>query len=314
MTDALVFLGMTLLAAFVAQLPLLAENKDLLTVFAPRAVITFFSFILSVAVLQLSWRLAGGAAAFKSTFILTCYVSGFALLLFLVFALAAEGSFRLLDPTGYRQLQRQELESYTGVGFLTWAWLLGLGATVSSAWVFVAWGAYRQINAVSRAKSGLALALANGIGPVALAITVLMAGVLQPMKDHDAAGALPPELVGRWVGKVESEASSATADFNFTPAGFSYVKFMRTVENNCQVGRSFGGWGRARIDGKWLRLTPQKRMQTYQDCTGKHSEEPRAAEEESFVYHLEPQPTGGWSLSLEGRTATMRLLPAAPLP
>ncbi len=225
MADALVFLGISLLVAFVAQLPLLTDQKDFLTAFAPQAVITFLSFVLSVAVVQLCWRLVGGGASFKSTFIVSCYVSGFALLLLLVFDLAAEGSFRLLDPTVYRQLKRQELvDSFTGAGFLTYASLMGLGVTVSTVWVYVAWGAYHRINAVSRAKSGLAFALANILGLVGLAISVSMSGVFQPMKDGNAADALPPELVGHWIRKAKTETSFTIDNYNFTATGFNYVK------------------------------------------------------------------------------------------
>jgi hypothetical protein len=314
MADALVFLGLSLLAVFVAQLPLMTDQKDLLTAFAPRAVITFLSFILSVGVLQLCWRIVGGAAPFRSMFVIACYVYGFAGLLFLVFALAADGSFRLLDATGYRQLQKGELESFTGAGFLTYASLMGLGVAVSSVWVFVAWGAFRRINAVSRAKSALALVLANSLGLVAVAMSALMGGVFQPVKDQDAADALPPEIVGHWIGRVKEGTTLKFDDYNFRATGwFSFVSAIGSVENNCIVKQSVVGWGRARYDGTRLRLAPHERNQTFDDsCSGKHTEEPLGADEEIYHYRMDSQPSG-WSLCLDGRAETKCLLAAEPL-
>jgi hypothetical protein len=306
MADALVFLGISLLVAFVAQLPLLTDQKDFLTAFAPQAVITFLSFVLSVAVVQLCWRLVGGGASFKSTFILSCYVSGVALLLLLVFNLAAQGSFRLLDPTVYRQLQRQELmDSFTGAGFLTFASLMGLGVIASNVWVFVAWGAYRRINAVSRAKSGLAFALANILGLVGLAITVSMVGVFQPVKEN-AADALPRRLVGLWIWKVQSETSREFTTYDFMATGFfAYYHFKANaiVQNHCVVSQSVTGSGHAKYDGTLLTLVPYELKQTDDDCTGKHAEKLLATDEEIYQARIEDQPAG-WSLCLDGREGT----------
>lgn len=314
LADALVFFGVSLAIALVAQLPLLTGSPDVLTNWAVRAAITFLSLLVTVAVLQLCWRTVGGKGSLKATFLLSCYIVSAATLLFLVFVLAAEGLFRLIDPIRHRQFHGGELYGFDSAGFIAYAGMLMIGLIVVSAWAFFAWSAYRRAHAVSRTRSGLALLLFNTVGLVVLFITVPMAAVLEPPPVQANKPALPPEIVGHWRAISQNPPSLSIADYDFTANGYySYAHSQVSQEGECKVIRRRFGYGRVSLKEARMTLSPQvSKTDTQNTCTGKNAEATAENVEETYFYRLDRRPEG-WSLCLEGRDGTLCLGPAPPL-
>ena len=312
--DALVFLGVSLALAFIAQLPLLTGSPDPLTSLSVRATVTFLSLLLTVAVLQLCWRVVGGKGELKATFLLSCYIVGFSMLLFLAFLLAGEGLFRLLDPEGHRDFHQGELASFDGSAFRLYAALLIAGLTAASVWAWAVWGAYRRVHGVSQGRSAIAFLLFNTLGLAVLLIIVPIIFALQPTPVRTEKAVLPPELVGHWRAVSQNPPSLSVADYNFTATGYyTYAHSLVSVEGDCKIIRRRAGWGRVKIEESRMALVPQvSKADTQNMCSGETTEAHASKAEETYFYRVDRRPDG-WSLCLEGRDGTLCLAPAPPL-
>jgi hypothetical protein len=302
--------------AFVAQMPLLTGTPDPLTSLSVRATVAFLSLILTVAALQLCWRAVGGKGALRATFLLSCYVVSFTTLVLVVFALAGEGLFRVLDPAGYRDFHQGQLASFEGFAFRLYAGLLIAGVVAASSWAWVAWGAYRHVHQVSRTRSALAFVLFNTVGLAVLFITVPMALVLEPAPApvRVEKPVLPPEIVGHWRAVARNPPSLSVDDYNFTANGYyTYARSLVAVEGQCKVVHRRSGWGRVTLQDTRMTLAPQvSKTGTENSCSGASTEADGPKAEETYFYRLDRRPEG-WSLCLEGRDGTLCLSPAPPL-
>ncbi|MBJ6370815.1 hypothetical protein [Sedimentitalea arenosa] len=167
---ALVFCGISIGIAFLAQAPLLAEGQDFATVAGALFVVKLFEILLFNAALILVFRLVGGTGTFEQTLIASIYIAS-PIYLFLVFGqIIAMGILAGADPL-IAQIWR-----YGGLDFASTQWadfsranmaeaygLMALALitfVVAITWYIYCWSIYRRLHALSRQRSLLAYLLA----------------------------------------------------------------------------------------------------------------------------------------------------------
>lgn len=161
--QSLLFLGVSLVLVVVMTAPLLPPGGDLWTHVGASAVTYLLTVTLSAIALRLAWRLVGGRATVRSFFVTYAYFFGVMVVVFTFFALLGEGVFKVFAPELYGQvieakLQKQPMPDLSGSSLpLVTFLILVAGYVFISVWGFVAWGAYRELNRVSKGRSFLAL-------------------------------------------------------------------------------------------------------------------------------------------------------------
>lgn len=200
MEDALIFFGISLFIAFVASIPTLPEEQDFLTAITPRATLQLFVLLLSVAALALSWKMVGGKATMRKFFIVTCYLSGFMILLASLFVLVAAGTLRILDPVEYKQVfSGQATNNFESLGYKVFAVILCALMLALIIWALIVWGTYRRLNGLSRFKSAIAFCTYNALNLVVFAIASSMFVALAPVTEQELeAKRTLSELEGVW--------------------------------------------------------------------------------------------------------------------
>jgi len=197
--QALIFLGMTFSLVFLIQFPLLYSGREFWAAFATQLGILLLTLVLAAFALRLAWKCVGGKATAVRLLETYCYLSGGATFLLIVplmmsllvlkefvpYAFQVSTTLRddagrsILDPDVLLKLQA-ELALHPQAE-LAYTVLHYIGLSLVAVFAVIGWGAYREINGVSKAKSALAFVL--------LVIFCVPVGV--------AIGALQLLLVGR---------------------------------------------------------------------------------------------------------------------
>jgi len=303
--EAYTFLGVTLLIALIAQVAYLPEQKDYLLTFSSIAVQGALTLILMVAVLFFSWRIVGGSLSFKIFFIVTCYLSGISTLILAYFSLLASGYLKIVDPEHATQLLHGAASTdppTSGVvGFLL---ILVAGFFAVYVWIVVVWGAYRQLNGVSRERSAIALAIYTMTIPVLLALQYFLQGNYLPAKAR--GGELPLELVGLWKSNDAAGADgvpppeATTVDF-FSNGDYFRIHRSTVRQGACVISTLENSQGRASVDGATVVLAPRKRSATsLNGCSREKLEKPLDPEKEIYSFEIRHE-LAGWVLCLSGR-------------
>lgn len=141
LTKAVVFLLVSITIAYVAR----SNDADNLTSFAGRAFVLFLSASLFSAAIWMSWRIVGGRAPFDRYFITFAYYFGVLLVLATVLGLVIDGAVKFSGPH-WSSVAEQAAQ------FVASALIFG--------WAFLGWGAYREINQLTRGRSAIAIVLA----------------------------------------------------------------------------------------------------------------------------------------------------------
>ncbi len=316
--DGLTFIGITVFVTLVAQAPGLLQMKDVLPV-ATIAVISVLGLLLSVGALSLAWRVVGGKLNFKTYFIVSCYVASVSTLLFLVFVLVAVGVLNALDPVHAPELLKGDVSggALNGVGAMVYLGILAVGVLGTLVWISVVWGAFRELNSLSKTRSAVAFAIFVTLSFVVLALEALMGSQsmaeLQGTK-ATTASKIPPELLGVWhsesVTKSEGIPSDQSIVFSFNERGY-YFQIVSDItrQGSCIATIMISESGPFRIDGSTMRLAPNERHRASESsCSKEKSEVSVEAEKEVYHYVIREQPTG-WMLCLNGRFGEHCLLP-----
>jgi len=165
--QSLVFLGVSLVLVVVMTAPLLPPGKDLWTYLVAEAVMFLLGVSLYAVALRVAWRLVGGKATVRSFFVTYAYFFGALVVVITVFMLLSEGVFKVLAPDLYAQvieakLNKQPMPDVSGSSVpLVSFFILVVGFFLGSVWGFVAWGAYRQLNDLSKWRSFVALMISG---------------------------------------------------------------------------------------------------------------------------------------------------------
>lgn len=180
--DSLLFLAVSVCIFVVALAPISPAKSDPWQRVGAVAVVEALTVSLMAGALRLAWRIVGGKARIRTFFTIYSYIAAVALLVMALTLLVAEGTFKVFDPALYlavreavatgKPVPKEAAQSrvlYATLGIYA-AGFVGL-----SVWSLSSWGAFRQINNASRARSVCALYLA-GLLSCPVALTVFLVG------------------------------------------------------------------------------------------------------------------------------------------
>jgi hypothetical protein len=172
--EALLFLGISLTLVLLMYTPLLPAGKDFWSFAIPYYVSYIIEIPLAAMAIRAAWWIVGGRAPARSFFIAYAYYVGVGSVLIGAIDLVASGFFKTWDPQLYREysdsfqkVQSMDdwLQSHTDLVHryaqsyvtLTAAVISGLGSLIVIIWGLIGWGAYRQLNGLSKLRSLAAL-------------------------------------------------------------------------------------------------------------------------------------------------------------
>ena len=178
--DALLFLGVSIALIIVMGAPLFPPGKDLWTHVGSVAIQALVTVSLSAMVVRTAWWIVGGRASARSFFVTYAFFFGVALVIISVVQLLSFGFFKVFEPELFGQFiaatqRRGVMPDMSG----DWVPLTALsiyivGYLIICLWLFIAWGAYRNINGLSKLRSFLALMIAGILTWPVTAITVFV--------------------------------------------------------------------------------------------------------------------------------------------
>ena len=188
--ESLVFLVVSQFLTVVMTAPLARPGISLSVRLMASAVVALLGTALSAIALRFAWRLVGGRATVRSFFVTYAYFASVIAVVLTLFLLLGEGVFKVLAPEIYalviyatvngRPIPQEAFKDQIIVVAIVSIYVVGfLFVTV---WSLVAWGAYRELNALGRVRSLLALMITGvfGWGIAAIAFFVQSAMLLQP--------------------------------------------------------------------------------------------------------------------------------------
>ena len=318
--EAYTFLGITLFIALIAQVTFLPEQKDYLLTFASIAVQGALNLILMVAALFFAWRIVGGTLSFKIFFIVSCYFSGISTLILAYFSLLASGWLKIKDPDNAIQLLHgSPVADPSNIGVLGFLLIFCAGLIAVYVWILVVWGAYRQLNNVSRRRSTIALIVFSVLIPLLMVPQYYMQGNFLSAQERrgTATGSLPLELVGLW-GSVYAAGSGGAPStealsYNFASGG-EYFRLRTNIfkQGACTTTTQENSFGRASVDGSMLTLAPIRHTKTVNStCSDEKSETPLDPAKEIYPFEIRHESTG-WMLCLAGRYGKQCFMAAKP--
>ena len=139
---------------------------------------TFLLVGLNAVALRVAWTIVGGKAPLRSFFVLYSYFAGVLGIIGLVFSLVAVG---ILKGWGSEMLEmmrtRHSISGWSDY-WVSWSalWVVAVGYVFGMGWQIAAWGAYREVNMLSRHRSFWAYVLFSILSLATLAV-VSLAGV-----------------------------------------------------------------------------------------------------------------------------------------
>jgi len=167
--DGLIFLALSFLLTFVLQLPL--SRTDPVLQAATEAAFVFGYVVLFGYAVLLSWRAVGGKSPIERFFAIHFYVAGVLKLILSATFMTVIGVLRMGDPSTYAEMNKA-IYSGNALWFVTNAdrlaqqpvWQIAAALAVTGvaamlAWIVIIWGAYRDLNRLSRLRSAAAFVI-----------------------------------------------------------------------------------------------------------------------------------------------------------
>ncbi|HYY59609.1 MAG TPA: hypothetical protein VE842_19930, partial [Pyrinomonadaceae bacterium] len=153
--------------------PLMPDHVESARFLAPRALLNLILVTLGAALTLFSWAFVGGQARFESYFVINCYYVGVSIIFMTLIIVCALGIVKIFDPALYALLSQTSIhiqfpneklnELIYGSGdqthsvvFLIYTAIVQVGFIAVSLWLFLGWGAFREINGLSKLKSFIA--------------------------------------------------------------------------------------------------------------------------------------------------------------
>jgi len=164
MQKALVFLAVSFAIGWVLKMPL--SRGDPLLELGADAVFAFVYVVAYGVALYLAWRIAGARSGLQQFLTIHFYYAGILLLLVTGLYLGTMGTLRAGDPALFKEIHDatyagklatflhenlQRLIASAAYRLSLPVQIAGFGAML--AWIFAGWGAYRQLNGLSRLRS-----------------------------------------------------------------------------------------------------------------------------------------------------------------
>jgi len=183
LVKAFTFLGVSLSIFFILQGGFVAVQKFLTNAIMDGILYLLFIAIFS-AIIQLCWKIVGGKAEYQRFLITSSYYVGVLSIGFALGSLFFIGILRMLFPDAYTWFVKfiqapsvpaalnQDPSVSIGIllAFITFVAVMFL----TFVWALIGWGAYRELNQLSRPRSFMALLLTILLSsPVAAALYVM---------------------------------------------------------------------------------------------------------------------------------------------
>lgn len=170
LTQSLTFMGISFALCSILLSGLLPAGTDFLARTARNALFCLMTAVSQAVALKFSWRLAGGRANFGRQVVTLFYFGGPFLLIFAVLLLFALGVLQFTFPDFFEPFKNfimlggrdngefhrslvAVLSSDRAPSFLLAMAPSFLSFAVPWIWVYAGWGAYRELNAVSKTRS-----------------------------------------------------------------------------------------------------------------------------------------------------------------
>ncbi len=166
LNDALLFFGLSIALSFIISLPLHPSGKDFWEYFGFHATYLLLIVVLNAAGCRLAWFLVGGKAPLMPFVILYGYYAGVILFIYTFFAIASEGLLKVYDPDIYSQLLEiaemdrtksesaiDDIDAYSNKVVIVAVLVQWAGHLVAGVWFFIGWGAFRELNNLSKLRS-----------------------------------------------------------------------------------------------------------------------------------------------------------------
>jgi len=187
LSRALLFLSISLVLVVVGRAPVGPADTQVWATLGSLSVACIVGVSLSAVALRFAWRIVGGKAPFRSFFVTYSYFFGVLLVLLSLFQILGLGVLKFFEKELFEyvakgdqnQIQAQFAD---GIPATFWVFLaiFFIGMVVTSVWSFLAWGAYRELNGLSRMRSFLAMMVMGMLSiPVGL-IVFFIAGLADP--------------------------------------------------------------------------------------------------------------------------------------
>jgi hypothetical protein len=182
--EALLFLGISFALVVLMLMPLQRPGTDFWSVCGTNFITALIGMSLGATVTRVAWWIVGGRAPARLFFIAYAYLIGVVYVILAAVQLLSMGFFKVLDPQLYRQFldasqKGQSMpdlsQSYipvTALAIFIFGWL------ALSIWAFIGWGAYRQLNGLSKLRSFIALLILGILMLPVTAITFFVASAM----------------------------------------------------------------------------------------------------------------------------------------
>jgi hypothetical protein len=157
---SLFFLGISLVIYTIMMTPLRSAGKDVWTALGSIATVAILAVFLNAILLRFVWLMVGGKASTRTFFTISGYYNGFALISLAVVEIIGVGVYKTVDATLYESIRKatSKGEPIPKVPLDDWMvsvpYLLGL--LLLMVWIFIAWGAFREVNGLGRFRSFIA--------------------------------------------------------------------------------------------------------------------------------------------------------------
>jgi len=166
--NAIVFLAISILAAWLLEPSFI--RLDPVIDLAVSEVFMFVSALAYGVAACLAWRIVKGRAELSKFFVVNFYCAGVFKIILSCWILTMVGVLKAMDPALYRDFMKAafsgniawlinsgKLQESAANLPMTLVWLAGSCAML--VWLCVGWGAYRELNSLSKARSALAAVL-----------------------------------------------------------------------------------------------------------------------------------------------------------
>jgi len=277
---------------------------------------------LNVALLILAWKIVGGTLAWKKLLVATCYFSSGSTLLSLAFCLLGMGCFKLLDPVLYQQtlngIPLDPGDLFHSAGYVAFMSFTGVAFSAVYFWIFVIWGAYRQLMQLNKLRSAVALFFFTVFSPFIFLTQMLMMYVILPA---NGTPPVPSEVIGQWEARSQGQMNGFRTNYSVTysfsapqfkmiPAGdFKIQEILITDNGKCSMTRTTTESGWVVVHGSVFTLTPYFGYQLFKDeCTGTIRSSEMKLSKIEYQYKINQQPRG-WTLCMSSRYGQFCLLP-----
>lgn len=159
---SLIFLGISLVLVVVMQTRIRPSEYDFWTHLGLMAILCLAAVSLASVALRVSWWIVGGKTGIRSFFVTYSYFYSVVVVLITFSQLVSSGFLRVFDPDLYTEIHlskgQERNQIFTDAladGVTLWVTILifVVGFVCVSIWGLICWGAYRELNNLSKFRS-----------------------------------------------------------------------------------------------------------------------------------------------------------------